>query len=124
MFFIQKTQIVHIQNKSSFKVKRNVLNGNIMIMYTHRKKLSITCFCNESLQKAIHFLSPDHTEIFRVCIWKVCQDAAKINKVQMISFLSYGRYKLPCLIFFFNFPKCKVAFGILHNTEGNFGKQT
>ena len=24
----------------------------------------------------------------------------------------------------FNFPKCKFAFGILHSTEDNFGKQT
>ena len=58
------------------------------------KKLSITFFCDESLQK-IPFLSPDHSEMFRACIRKVCLDAAKINEVQNIPFLSYGGYKMP-----------------------------
>ena len=50
-------------------------------------------------------------------------DAAKINGVQRISFASYEGYKMPQL-HFFNFPECKFALGILHNTEGNFDKQT
>ena len=50
------------------------------------KKVCFTFFFDESLQKS-HFMSPDHSEIFRACIWKVCLDAAKINEVQRISFL-------------------------------------
>ena len=68
--------------------------------------------------KKSHFLSNDHTEIFRACIWKVCLDAAKIIEVRRISFLSYGGYKIT------NFPKREFAFGILQSTEDNFGKQT
>ena len=62
----------------------------------HRKKLRITFFWHKSLPKQkYHFLSPVHSENFKACIWKVCLDAAKITEVQMISFLSYGGYKMP-----------------------------
>ena len=88
-------------------------------MYTHRKKLSIILFFSVTkAYKKSHFLSPDHTENFRACIW-----AAKIIEVRRISFLSYGGYKMPQLNSF-NIPKCRFAFSILHSTEDNFGKST
>ena len=46
-----------------------------------------------------HFLSPDHTKTFRVCIWKVCLAAAKIIEVRKISVLSYRGYKSHSWIF-------------------------
>ena len=58
---------------------------SLKVKYTHRTKLSII-FSVTKAYKNLSLLSPDHTEIFRACIWKVCLDAAKIIEVRMILF--------------------------------------
>ena len=66
----------------------------LLKIHIHTETSYASFFSVTKAYKKSHFLSPDHTEIFRASVWKVCLDAAKLLKFGGFRFLSYGGYKM------------------------------
>ena len=92
-------------------LKHTMKSKVILQIYTHSKKVKHHSFLWRNLTKfpiSCRLTIPKSIPKFLGHVfWKVSLDAAKINKVLRISFLSYGGYKMPNLNIF-NFPNVSL----------------